>query len=89
MGVELLSYLKTLLVFLLLFVNYAQTEIDLVGLFKVGLHPHDLRKCFFGMLQRTITVIKNSNAIPKFRLLTWNVSFGCHVGVCGIVPLGL
>lgn len=43
--------LETLLEFLLLFVDYAETEVDLIGFLKVWLHTHDLRKCFFGMLK--------------------------------------
>lgn len=43
--------LKTLLEFLLLFVNYAQSEVDLIGLLKVRLHSHYLRKGFFGVLE--------------------------------------
>jgi hypothetical protein len=34
--------LETLLVFLLLLVNYAQAKINFVGLFKIRLHAHDL-----------------------------------------------
>jgi hypothetical protein len=43
--------LKTLLVLLLLLVDYTEPEIDFVGLFEVGLHAHDLRERFFGMLK--------------------------------------
>lgn len=43
--------LETLLELLLLFVDYAETEVDLIGFLKVWLHTHDLRKCFFGMLK--------------------------------------
>jgi hypothetical protein len=63
------AYLKTLLVLLLLLVNYTQAKVDFVGLFEIGLHAHDLRKRFFGMLKRSIAIIKNSNAIPKFWFL--------------------
>jgi hypothetical protein len=63
------AYLKTLLVLLLLLVNYTQAKVDFVGLFEIGLHTHDLRKRFFGMLKRSIAIIKNSNAIPKFWFL--------------------
>lgn len=43
--------LKTLLELLLLFVDYTQTEVNLVRLLKVGLHTHDLGECLFGMLK--------------------------------------
>jgi hypothetical protein len=36
------TYVQTLVEFLLLLVNYAKTEVDLVGLLKVRLHAHDL-----------------------------------------------
>lgn len=42
--------LQTLIVLLLLFVYYAEAEIDLVGFFKIGLHLHDLGECFLGMV---------------------------------------
>ena len=63
------TYLETLPEFLLLFIDDSQTKIDLVGLVKVRLHLHDLRESFFGVLQRPVTVIQNSDAIPKTRLL--------------------
>jgi hypothetical protein len=44
------AYLETLLIFLLLLVDYSQTEINFVRLLKIWLHTHDLRECFFGML---------------------------------------
>jgi hypothetical protein len=55
--------------FLLLFVYYAKAEVDLVGLFEVGLHAHDLGKGLLGMLKRSITVVENANAVPEFGLL--------------------
>jgi hypothetical protein len=63
------TYIQTLVELLLLFVNYAEAEINLVGLFEVRLHAHDLREGLFGMLERTITIVENTNAIPKFGLL--------------------
>lgn len=63
------AYLKALLVLLLLLVNYTEAKVDLVGLFEIRLHAHDLRKRFFGMLQRSIAIVKNSNAVPKFWFL--------------------
>jgi len=43
--------LETLLELLLLLVNYAKSEVDLICLFEVGLHAHDLREGFLGVLQ--------------------------------------
>ena len=51
------AYLKTLLKFLLLLVDYAKSEVDLVGLFEVRLHAHYLRECFFGVFERPISII--------------------------------
>ena len=45
-----MTYVETLVEFLLLLVDYAETEVDLVGLFKVGLHAHDLGESFLGVL---------------------------------------
>lgn len=64
------AYLKTLAVLGLLLVYYAQAKVDLVGLFEIWLHLHDLRKGFLGVIQRAIPVVQNTNAIPQFRLLT-------------------
>ena len=44
-------YLKTLTKFLLLLVNDAETEVNLVRLLEIGLHPHHLRESFFRMFQ--------------------------------------
>lgn len=55
--------------FLLLLVYYPKTEIDLVCLFKVGLHAHDLREGFFGMLERAIAVVQDTDSVPEFWLL--------------------
>lgn len=43
-------YFKALLELLLLLVDDAQSEIDLIGFFKIRLHSHDLREGLFGML---------------------------------------
>jgi hypothetical protein len=56
-GYDVAEALQALLVLLLLLVYYTQSEIDLVGLFKIGLHPHHLRKRLLGVFQRAITVI--------------------------------
>lgn len=64
MDLKALTYIQTLLVFLLLFVDYAEAKVDLVCFLKVGLHVHDLRKCFFGMLEGAIPIIQNADPIP-------------------------
>ena len=51
------TYLQTLLVLLLLLVNYAKTEINFISLFKIRLHSHDLRKCFLSVFKRPISII--------------------------------
>lgn len=59
------TYLERLIVFLLLFVDDAKTEINLVCLIKVRLHFHDLRERVFGMVQRAIAVVEDANAVPQ------------------------
>jgi hypothetical protein len=64
-----------LLILLLLFVDYTEPKVDFVGLFEIGLHAHDLRKSFLGMLKRPISIIQDANAIPKFWFLINKVSY--------------
>lgn len=45
------TYLQTLLIFLLLLVDYAQAKIYLICLFKIGLHAHDLGEGLFRMFE--------------------------------------
>ena len=61
--------LETLVEFLLLLVDYTEAKVDLVGLLKIGLQFHDLRKCFLGVLERTVPIVEDSYAIPKLGLL--------------------
>lgn len=63
------TYIKRLLVFVLLLVDYTEAEVYLMSLIKVGVHGHNLRECLFGMVQRAIAIIKNTDAIPKPRFL--------------------
>ena len=72
-GVYDAPYLQTLAELLLLLVDYAQTEVDFVGLLKVGLHAHDLRESFFRVLERAVAVVQNTNSVPKLGLL-WDGS---------------
>ncbi len=61
--------LKTLLKFLLLLVNYSESEIDFVGFFEVWLHPHDLRECLLCVLKGAVSVVEDAYAVPQFGLL--------------------
>lgn len=63
------THIQTLVELLLLLIDYAEAEVDLVGLLKVGLHAHDLRKGLFGVLKRAISIIQDSNAIPELWFL--------------------
>lgn len=45
------TYLQALRVLLLLLVDYPKTKVNFVGLVKVWLHEHHLRKGFFGVLE--------------------------------------
>lgn len=69
MRIKSIAYLQTLTEFLLLFVDDAKSEVDLVGLFEIRLHPHNLREGFFGMLKRSIAIVEYANAIPQLGLL--------------------
>jgi hypothetical protein len=51
------TYVQALVELLLLFINYAQTEINFVGLLEVWLHAHDLRKRLLGVFERSIAII--------------------------------
>ena len=62
-------YLERLVVFLLLLVDYSQSEVNLMGLVEIRLHLHDLREGLLRMVQRAVTVIEYANAVPKSRLL--------------------
>lgn len=62
-------YLQTLLVLLLLLVNYSKSKVYLICLFEVGFHSHHLGECFFGMLEGAIAVVENADSVPKFRFL--------------------
>jgi hypothetical protein len=63
------TYVQTLVELLLLLVYYAEAEVNLVGLFKCRLHSHDLRKSLFSMLERSIAIVEDSDAVPELRFL--------------------
>ena len=62
-------YLQALRVLLLLLVDYPKTEVNFIGLVKVWLHEHHLRKGFFGVLERAVSVVEDTDPIPEFRFL--------------------
>jgi hypothetical protein len=66
---NVLETVQTLVELLLLFVNYAKAEVNLVGLFKCRLHAHNLRESLFGVLEGSVAIIEYSDAVPKLRLL--------------------
>lgn len=61
---RLVTNLQALLVLLLLLVDDSQAEVDFIGLLKVWSHAHNLSESLLRMVQRTIAVIKDTNAIP-------------------------
>lgn len=63
------TYIQTLAELLLLFVYNTESEVDLVGLLKVGLHLHDLRECLLGVVQRPVPVVQDANPVPQLRFL--------------------
>lgn len=63
------TYLQALRVLLLLLVDYTKTEVYFIGLVKVWLHEHHLRKGFFGVLKRAVSVVEDTDPIPKFGFL--------------------
>ena len=60
--------LQTLLKLLLLLVDDAEAEVDLVRLFKARLHAHDLGEGLFGVFQRAIPIVENANSVPQLGL---------------------
>ena len=83
---NILEALQTEAVLLLLLVDYTETEIDLVGLFKVGSHAHDLGEGLLGVLIRAIAVVQNTNTVPKARLL-WIAKMVERLLVCRVCLL--
>lgn len=59
-----IAHLQTLIVLLLLLVDNAKSKVYLVSFFEIGLHPHNLREGFLGMLKRPVAIVKYANAIP-------------------------
>lgn len=70
------TYVQTGSVFVLLLVDYAETEVNFVCLVKIRRHAHDLGEGLFGMIEGAITVVQDTNAIPQFGLLITNGEYG-------------
>lgn len=85
---SILTYLQTGRELLLLLVNDAETEIDLVGLLKARLHAHHLRKRLFGVLERAVAIVQNADTIPELGLLLYVSNHGSPRGDAGYIPLG-
>lgn len=73
---------------LLLLIDYSESEVDLIGLFEIWLHPHDLGECFLGVLKRAISIVQDANAVPQLGLLDLVSSIDMEVDL-GDLPLGL
>ena len=65
------THLQALAKLLLLLVYYAEPKVYLVCLLESWFHAHYLRECLFRMLQRSIAIVENPNAVPKFGFLSW------------------
>lgn len=61
--------LKTLLKLLLLFINYSESKVNLVGLLKLRVHLQHSVEGLLCVIEGTIAVIKDTNAIPQSRIL--------------------
>lgn len=58
------TYLERLRIFVLLLVDYSKTKINLIRLLKSRIHSHDLAKSLLRVLQATISIIENADAVP-------------------------
>jgi hypothetical protein len=66
---NVLEAVETLRELGLLLVYYTESEVDFVGLFKVGLDLHDLRESLLGIVVAAIAVVKDTNSVPKHGIL--------------------
>lgn len=86
---DVLEAFQARLKLLLLLVYYAESEIDLVGLFKSWFHAHDLGEGFFGVLETAVTVIENTYAVPELWFLRAVSTCGPEFGVISTRTLGV
>lgn len=54
---------------MLLLINDAKSEVDLLRPFGIWLHSHNLNGSFFGKLQGAIALVENTKTIPQFLFL--------------------
>lgn len=80
---------ERILEFALLLVDYPKSEQDLVLLVEIQIlaHPQDRRERFFGMVQRSITIVQYPNSVPEFRILL--ESFSMSLPSCKKTNLGI
>lgn len=85
---DVFEALQTLAELLLLLVDDSQAEINLVGLFKLGSHAHDLRESFLCVVEGAIAVIQDADAVPQLRFLgVAQVIKGLLVGGVGLLQV--
>ena len=72
---------------MLLFVDDAKAEIDLVGFLEIRLHSHDLGKGFFGVLQGAITIVEYTDTVPELRFLRRIVGLAKSLNWSNALPL--
>lgn len=64
-----MAHIEALVILHLLLVDDAESKVDLICLVKARSHAHDLGKGFFGMVQRSVAIVEDANAVPQLRLL--------------------
>lgn len=58
-------------------VEFYSNKLDVAAKYKridvlTSIHPQNRREGFFGVVERAISVVKNTYAVPKFRVLLQN-----------------
>lgn len=64
-----MSHIQALIELLLLLVDYAETEINLVCFLKTWLHGHDLGEGFFGVLKGSVPIVEYADPVPQLWFL--------------------
>lgn len=72
---------------MLLFVDDAKAEIDLVGFLEIRLHSHDLGKGFLGVLQGAISIVEYTDTVPELWFLRRIVGLAKRRNRSNILPL--